>query len=420
MKQGFLTARRQSLGIAISGTRLYVALPSTDGTVRSREWPLSPLGRTDAEWPALADALTELQTVVPHTSRSLAVALLPPLVHLRRVDLPKLRARELRSLLSRSAARYLPGMREPQTANGVALAQSSPTPYIMAAAATRLIDAIIRAVQGSGWTLTTIVPAHAAWTIAAQHEWPALNSQSGDVVVSIADHVEVLHLQNGRLTEVRHLRREAYSTERTAYTLDQPADTAATYAPDTPGPELLPEHVYVQRALTQRRMGTRVAIALAAATLLAAAGVLAHARYVLHQIVLQRATLAGQAAQASTAQGNIMALTTPLSALERIETKTVLWSQVIADLSEVLPPDASLLSLHGHGDSLAVAGTATHGASVFERVDGAKLIDDVQASAPIRRESKQDSASVDHFEFVARIPKTVPVYATKQPRGKHS
>jgi hypothetical protein len=163
-----------------------------------------------------------------------------------------------------------------------------------------------------------------------------------------------------------------------------------------------------------------MAAGLAVAVVLLAAGVLMHARYVLHQVASERSALQMKDQQAGKAQGEIMALNTPLGALGRIETKGVMWSQVIADLTEVLPRDASLASLHGTGDSVAVAGTAPHGAEVFERIDGAKLISTVRPSAPLRREMKPNMPPVDRFEFVGRIPGAAALYDNKKPRGKRS
>src|SRR5580704_6733423 len=200
---GLLMARRRSVSVSISETRLYAMFPSSiragldpvgredygsapegeHSSTPSRpagsslasiphEWPLAPLGRTDAEWPSLVAALTELRKALPEKYRCLEVDLLPPLARVRRVELPKLRAAELSLVLSRNATRYLPNVREPHTAAGVALTRSSPTQYMMVAATTRLVEAIARAAQQSGWELATIVPAPVLWATAAPEKSP--------------------------------------------------------------------------------------------------------------------------------------------------------------------------------------------------------------------------------------------------------
>lgn len=376
--RGLLTARRHSVSVSISETRLYAILPAAvrawldpagrDGygsitpsqpvmssSPAPREWPLTPLSRTDAEWPALVAALTELRKALPERYSRLEVALLPPLARVRRVELPKLRAAELRLVLSRNAARYFPSVREPHTAAGIALTRSSPTPYLMAAATTRLVEAIARAAQQSGWELATIVPAPAVFAAAA---------------------------------------------------------------PETSPPELLPERMYLHRAAVHRRNITRLAAVLTAAVVLAAAGVLARARYVLHQVVIQRTALAGRANLAAKAHGDIAAIDAPMGALGRIETSAVVWSQVVADLADVLPPDAYLSALHARGDSLSVAGTAAHGGDVFARMDGAKLIGNVRSAGPIRQEARPNMPPADQFDLTARIPGAAPLYAVKKPRGR--
>jgi hypothetical protein len=417
MTQPF-TTRRGAVGVAISETRLYTMLPASSGggNTTPREWSLDPLGRADAEWPTLVAALTELRETLPNTTHTLAVALLPPLAKIRRVELPKLRAGELRLVLTRNATRYLPGVREPYTANGVALASTSPVPYSMAAAPTRLIEAVARAVQESGWTLTTIVPAYAAWVAAAQHKWPS-HRQEGDIAVRMGGYVDILQVHAGHVDRVHRLRDGEQPPALAARTLDHPAETAATFATSTAGPELLPERMYMQRAAARRRVVMWGVAALAAAIVLAAAGVLARAKYVLHQAVIQRTALQSQSDQAIKARNDIAALTAPAGALGRIETNAVLWSQVLADLTEVLPTDASLNSFRAHGDSLAVAGTATHGGDVFEHMDGAKLIDNVRPTGPIRHDTKPGAPSFDRFEFAARISGAAPLYSAKAPRA---
>jgi hypothetical protein len=394
---------------------------SGGGHPQVRHWSLTPMAQTDGEWPDLVTALNDLRMAVASRTNRLTIALLPSLVQLRRIELPSMRPLERRRVVSRQAARYLPGVREPQTANAEPLARTTPAPHLMAAAPTRLIEAVVRAAEQSGWQIATIVPAYAAWAVAAGKMRPHAREETGLVAVPVNGHVELLDLQDGQLTGVRRVfaaSPDARYDRASAYEIDDPEMTAARYAPEATGPELLPERVYALRAADRRKSYTRGAIGIAALIVFAAVGVLAHARYTLGKIQQERASLGTNAQRAAAAEGKLASVSTPLTALSRLETRTVLWSQVLADLSDVLPASASITSLRGTGDSMIVSGTAARGAEVFERADGAKLIGNVQSSAPIRREVPQQGSPVDRFEFTARVPGAVPLYTTSKNRGK--
>ena len=415
--------RHGTIGIAISETAMYAELPAARGADgRRREWVLAPLGRADADWPSLTSALAELREALPKGEHDVAVALLPPLVQVRRVELPTMRAHDRRLILSRSAGKYIPGVREPYIANGVALTKSSPAPHLIAAAAARLVEAVTRAVADSGWTLKTIVSAYDAWTTAGQKEWAALRDGGGDLLVPWNSHVELLQIEQGDLTGVRRVRADEVMASRSStaspYKLDHPTYAAAVAAAETDGIELLPERIYAGRTLERRRLSIWLGSAAAALLVLAAVAVLLHAQYVLHQVQAQREALAPQARRAAAAAGDLATVAGPLNALGRIETNAVRWSDVIADLTEVFPSDASLTSFRGHGDSLSLAGTAARGADVFEHLDGARLVDHVQSSGPIRREIKDGGQAVDRFQLVARLPGAAPLFSSKQPKGK--
>lgn len=394
-------------GIAIAPTRLTVALPGRGG-VTTRTWALEPMPRGDDSWPALAAALAELRDLSSPPVRRLAVALLPPLAQMRRVELPALRSARLRLFLSRNAGRYFPMVSEPQLANGVALARSSPAPYLTASASARVIGAILRAAQESGLDVATIVPAHAAWVAAARRSWPRARETGGEVAVHVDRHVELLQVEQGRLIGTRRF--SGRHAESAASVIDQPDAAAATYAGAARGPELLPESVYQTRAGVRRRWVIGGSGALAAGIVLAAAGALWQAHRTLDTVTRERATLRATVGDVTTAEQRLATVRAGLRAVQRIERDAPLWSDVIADVSDNLPQDAFLARLHVHGDSVAVDGSATHGAGVFERMSGAKLIDDVRAAGPIRHEAKRGAAAVDRFAFTARVPGAAPLY----------
>jgi hypothetical protein len=370
----------------------------------------------DADWPSLTAALVELRGVASVAHRPLAIALLPSLVQVRRLELPKLQGDKLRLFLGRNAARYFPMVRETHSANGVLLDNGSPAPYLAASVATRVIDAIVRAVYDASWTLATITPAEGAWTAAARRRWPALQRQAGDVAVPLDDYVEILRLERGRLVATRRFRTGDAPADALLYTIDSPEETAAAYVHEAQTPEILPEAEYARRAHGRRSTWVRAAVAAVVAILCIAGGVLWNAHRELNDIKAQREALRVSVGEVVEGQGDIGALTTPLNALARIETTAPVWSEVFADVAGNLPTDAYLLSFHARDDSLSAEGLAARGATVFERMADAALIDSVRAAGPIRREAQRGAGPIDHFTLVARVMGAVPLYATKGTR----
>src|SRR5215510_4798488 len=62
----------------------------------------------------LRQAFAELKKVAGLARARVTIALLPPLIDLRRVKLPPLRQEERRRVLARESGRYFVGVREPQ------------------------------------------------------------------------------------------------------------------------------------------------------------------------------------------------------------------------------------------------------------------------------------------------------------------
>jgi hypothetical protein len=405
---------RGSIGVAISDTRLYATIPEQNGRTVTREWELEPLVRTAQEWPSLATALSELRSAVPQSFKKIAIAVLPPLVQVRRVELPKLSGAPLRQLLSRNAVRYFPNVREPQIVGATMIKQTTPATYVAAAAPSRVVDVVVRTARELSWDVATVIPAHAAWTAAARRRWPAMRKTVNDIAVPVFTHFEVLQIEAGELISTRRFLPEDLSAEMRVHTINQPEQTAAAAAPETDGPEILPEVEYVRRAMARRKLLTRSSIGVAAALVLIAAGVLLHARRQLNAVMEERATLRASVAQVMSVQNDIAALTGPISALQRIETNAPIWSEVFVDVSRNLPDDAYILNFRARNDSLSAEGLAARGAAVFEGMSGAVLIDSVRSAGPIRRQVRPGTKAMDQFTLAARVPNAAPLYASQR------
>src|SRR5204863_74448 len=81
----------------------------------------------------LPRAFGELKTTTALSRASVTVALVPPLVELRRLSLPRLRDEERRRVLTRDAARYFVGAQEPQVI-GTEVLPAAGAPVLAAAA----------------------------------------------------------------------------------------------------------------------------------------------------------------------------------------------------------------------------------------------------------------------------------------------
>src|SRR5205809_962886 len=88
----------------------------------------------------LPRAFGELKTTTALSRASVTVALVPPLVELRRLSLPRLRDEERRRVLTRDAARYFVGAQEPQVI-GTEVLPAAGAPVLAAAAPAQLVDA---------------------------------------------------------------------------------------------------------------------------------------------------------------------------------------------------------------------------------------------------------------------------------------
>lgn len=408
----------KTVGIAISESQLTAFIPNTGSSGKSQSWDLDPLSRVAGEWLALNTALSDLRSIVDKSYKTLTIAIMPPLVEMRVVELPKVQGADLRVLISRNAIRYFPSVREPQTVGANMIADSTPATYLAGTMSSRLLDVIIRTAVDTGWRVNTVLPAYSAWTAAAFDRWPKIKSTDEHVAVRVNAHCEVLQLDHGKLVGVRKFILDDVPPHQQAYQLDKPAESAARHvaAARELGPEILPESEYVRRAKAKRKVINWAVAAAAAALIVFAAGVLFDARRELHEIIAQRAELRASVSQVMSAQDDIAVLTGPIAALEKVETKAPIWSDVFVDFGSNLPRDAYIVNFRARVDSMSAEGFGARGASVFEAMGGAKIIDSVRAAGPIRRSAGRDSKPLDQFTLTGRVPEAAELFA---PRGRN-
>lgn len=444
------------VGVAIAPDRMWAALATATPLVRRadgseiRDTALTPLGTTSA-WPDLEDALRNLREDLAPEGGTLAIALLPPLVRLRRLDLPPLTDAETRGVIERGASKYFTGVREPQVA-GIARAMHRlrRTGTVTAAAApARVITAILDAARAAGWTVAAIRPAHAAWVAGARAQWSQLGGEVARLAVLRDESTELLRLEHGAIAGVRQFggtptrvdqlvdaviessegaaplplltigpddRRQllvgpladrgVQLGERSAKwraMSESPEAMAAVFAHDGKELDLLPPQAHAVRDATSRRRAAYLAGAALLLLIVGAGAQLWDARRELAAVQARRAEIRAAVNGASEARAAIETLRRRLTALEPVEANATRWSAVLAEVAAHLPRDAYLVDVRTKADTVILDGIASQAAGVFQRLARAPGIASVTPAASIRRDVTDAGATIERFSIRARL-----------------
>ena len=410
-----LGVRRRHVGVALDGQRSVVRMPNGShpdrgrGSFWSRELNAEDLDRRRDD---LSKLLAEVTAMVGEPC-VFHVALVPPLAQFRIIDLPGVRESEALRIVSRDPSRFLPLGSAGVAIDLVSSRWRDASPFELVAAPLKLVEDITAAAHDAGGSLGGIVAAERAWASTASLAWwhrPATR----DVVVTLERTIELVRLHGGRITSVRRVPREVSDGGDLSARLgqqgvetgpdstvvsgvDDALELAAAGAMDAAGPVLLAEE---DRALVRRRMQMGNALRFAvAATLLASAGGLelwktarAHDR-----IVQERARIHATVQRALAVHESIAVVRQRLAEIADVEANAPRWSELVATLADVLPHDASLLSLTAAGDSLRIEGAALRAAPVFDALAAAPGIRAVQPQGPIHQELRAGGAASERF-----------------------
>ena len=361
----------KTIGIALGPDRLVAVLP--DG--RHHETAdVSDLGR----------AILELKEQAGLAQARASVALLPPLVDVRRVSLPpRLRDAERRRVLARDAARYFLGARGPQVlATGGNLAAAAPA---------ALVEALEAAVAAAGWTLGVVVPAHVAWA--------AGTASDGWVIAPLPDATELLRGEGGRLVERRRLRSGDAVPE--AAQVD-PYPAAAAGVARARALQLCSDGRHEARRRATGRLARALVLGAAACLLLAAGLDYWGLGRELAAVRARRGALAPQVAAAMGVRDSLDAVAGVVETLGILESTSPRWSAFFTDLADYLPRDAHLVALRTVGDSVAAVGIAREAAAVFEGLERMPHLAAVRSDGPIRQEIAGSGTVREHFGLSAR------------------
>jgi hypothetical protein len=337
------------------------------------------------------------QAVRPDDRVALYVALMPPLVKVRCVELPHMTADDARRAVSRNGGRYFTDVREPLT---IAARQTSGSAWMVAAAPAAIVSDIYEGAEAFGWDVAAIVPSHAAWARAG-----------GEGLVSIsAEHeTTILDVRGGELRQVRRARANAAlppelaGARAIASSGEEAARLATSHATKAVTLDLVPDSVRLGRSVVARRLGWSLVGASAALLVLSAGLTLWGERRELNALRARRAELRPLVQQALVHRDTLVETSDRVNAIAALEQDGERWSAVIARVAEALPGDAYLTAFRGEADSVSLEGQASSAAGVFAAMRSTPGLLAVRASAPVRQEGGVGQPVVERFTMGARV-----------------
>jgi hypothetical protein len=413
------------LGAALGDRHLTLARPSARGTGDAwhADLELSP-ANTAEFWEELGDSLRDGLRVLGIEGGRLTVALLPPLVQLRSVLLPRLRAVDLEAVVRREVRKFFPNAAEAQVVSAVQSAGTGagPWPVLIATAPAWLVEGLTGAAERAGLVLAGVVPAHQSWAA-----WSKVRGDARLVVVD-GNAAEIIVAQGGNVVDVRRVpaspaRIEAGLAETPPHRVlgfaepeevVLPAETETIGAPPVAAAiaaarasvsrfELVPDRVATQRRHSVRQLASRMWIAAAAVMLLAAGLYRAGLERELRVLGSVRQAGRGEVAAAMNVRESLEGIRSRLDILRRAERDGVRWTAVLDQVARTLPPDAWLTAFRADGDSVIMEGVAQRAAGVFDGLSTAKIIRSVRPSGAIRQEVSDSGPPVERFSLSARI-----------------
>ncbi len=349
------------------------------------------------------EAIGELGRSIGTSRRvSVAIAILPPLVRVRRLELPRMSQEDARLAVATNVHSYFIGLGEsPVCGATIRERRRGRNRLVVAFAADSApIDNLTIALNSVGWTIQRIVPAHAAWVESVVRQHPRARRGATSITARTQGETDVLELLSGSLSRVRRVRDAAAPPmDAPAYSIggdkgEPSALVAAGAARFTKGLEFVPDSVRRRRAARDRGF-SMVLAAFACANLLGAA--LTYRRHLdrqLSMVAAKRSAIHARASRALTARDSAEHLAERVTAFAELERSAPRWSAVLSRIALALPEDSDLSLLRAESDSVAVEGQARDAGGVtsaFRRTPGIKV---VRAPSPILHEQSTDAVEI--------------------------
>lgn len=422
--------RQVRLAVGEEGVRIF------EGDEEGRfDWP-------DEDAPDSGEhVIGEIRALIGGSGRARAsVVLLPPLVDVRRVELPALRSPEVTAVLENHTSRYFPRRLTDVATGWVPLKDDGDGRLVLAAAAeAEPVSLLLDALEREGHTVSGPVPAHVGWVRAAKREASFRGEVGGSVCVESGRGWVILELRRDRLVrttwfapkdlpvladrlcgEMRNgapvvVVGEGASAEELSDALrvgtprepirllEDPVRLAGRFAASSRRLTVLPRHVRERRAKRRRR--AQVARFVAAGLLLLIAAGLDSWRLSreLTEVRASRARHAAEVQRILSIRDEIAAVDRWLEDARQHVVGSVDWSGWLVSVAEALPAGAHLDRIAGRSGELEISGSAPSSADVLSAIQAVPGVIAVDLPRPVRRVQGPAGSSEDQFSFVARL-----------------
>lgn len=426
-------ARTRKLRLAVGEEGVLIFAGAEE---RRFDWP------DEAVADPVEDVVGEIRALIGGPGRARAsVVLLPPLVDVRRVELPALRSREVTAVLENHASRYFPRRLTDVATGWVPLKDEGDGTVVMAAAAeAEPVSLLLDALEREGHMVVGPVPAHVAWVRAAKREASFRGEVGGSVCVGGGRGWVILELRRDRLVRTTwfapkdlsvladRLRGEMRNGASVVVVgegasaddlsdalrvgtprepirlLEDPVRLAARFAASSRRLTVLPHHVRERRA-GRRRRAQIVRFVAAGLLLLIAAGL--NSWRLSRELMEVRASRARHAAEVQ----RILAIRDEIAAVDRWlkdarqhVAGSVEWSEWLIRVAEALPAGTHLDRIAGRSGELEISGSAPSSADVLSAIQAVPGVIAVDLTRPVRRVQGLAGSSEDQFSFVVRLP----------------
>ena len=381
---------------------------------------------SDATWetklPAgpTAEAIREATAEVNRLARwskgaSVYVALLPPLVQMRRIDLPRMSEDDYRLAVTTNAQRYFLGIGQTAVC-GIASTgerrRGANVPLVAFAASSELIENLSLGFASVGWPIDRIVPGQAALVSAVLQAHPSARRGPISIVVRLPREVDAFEIDAGSLQMVRRFRGAAAFPAaehgRQRFTLGGEVDrsvamVAAAGAKVSRRVEIIPDTLRRVRAERQRHISA-LAVAFVCINLLAAA--IAYRwrleRQLTH-IVARRSAIQSTVKQAVALRDSAELLVERIRSIAELEAAAPRWSAVLSRIAIALPEDAELESIRVESDSVTIDGQAQDASRVLSALKRTPGVNAIRSTSSILRELGTDRTSEERWRFAMRV-----------------
>ena len=408
---------RISVGVAVGLDEVAASWRVREGVM---EWSMSLAADGHGSFSAesLRLAFADLRVRLPVRARTtLAIAILPPLARLRRVELPRMSDEDRRLAVSRVVERHFVGLSAPVVcAIERQMGEGTVVPFLSAAVPSALIQDLEEVTAECGWIIDRFVTGQMAWMTAGMRQWRELRRGDARLVVADTRETTILMIHAGALSVARRSRAGAGlqpdgATASRSFVFGDgtrsAAQIAAGAASATRSLQLIPDAARQARVEAQLRVA-RWLLSVAVACVVAAGGVyrwgLSHH---LSAVADQRKAIRPRVTNAVASRDTLDLLLRSINAMRSLESATPRWSSAIARIVVALPQDASLITLRADGDSVSIDGQASDGASVFAAFRSTPGVVDIRATAPIRQELAVGESSIERWTIALRVARVV-------------